>query len=76
MLAQNPCRAQCSWSRLHRPTVALPIFCCRGCGSQWARTQAWTPVDADGTVPPEVATEAARRPTSGPTADAAGSADS
>lgn len=76
MLAQHPCRSLCSWSRQHRPTVALPVFRCRGCGSQWARTQSWTPVDADGTVPPEVAAEAARRATSGPGADAAGSAGS
>jgi hypothetical protein len=80
MLDQRPCRAKCSWSRQHRPTIALPIFRCSGCGSQWARTERWTPRNADGTITAEVQQEAAlreagsRRPARG--AGAAGSAGS
>ena len=70
MLAQNPCRARCAWLPQPRSRSALPVFHCSGCGSQWSRTQSWTPMDADGTVSAEVRAEAARR------ADAADSADS
>ena len=44
-----PCRALCSWSR-----VEAELFACAGCGSQWAPDQAWTPRQADGTVPEDV----------------------
>ncbi|MDX6367496.1 MAG: hypothetical protein QOK30_2572 [Nocardioidaceae bacterium] len=39
------------------------VFACTGCGSEWIRSELWTPVDADGNVPPEVTSELARRPT-------------
>ena len=56
-LAVHPCRALCAWS----PTPALRgderVFACAGCGSQWVRSQQWTPVDADGSLPDEVRAE-------------------
>lgn len=65
-LAAYPCQQRCAWTRTrrrHPDRIAggLAIFACAGCGSQWVRTQAWTPIDADGTVPATVAREAARR---------------
>jgi ribosomal protein L37AE/L43A len=51
-LAVNPCRSLCQWVATRRAPHAL--FACQGCGSQWRPGEAWTPVDADGTVPPAV----------------------
>ena len=73
-LAVAPCRALCSWSAVRGPVPAADLFACAGCGSQWAPDQQWTPVQADGTVPPEVL--AVRRRLSGGRADGAGSAGS
>jgi hypothetical protein len=69
-LVVRPCLSLCRWvpARGRRPR----LFACQGCGSQWRPGLAWTPVDADGTVP-----EAVRRAvTSAPTADAVDRADS
>jgi hypothetical protein len=40
-------------------TGMLRVFACAGCGSEWVRTEGWTPVDANGVVPVEVAAERA-----------------
>ncbi len=65
-LAIWPCQSTCAWL----PTGTtwsvvegeeLPLFACAGCGSQWASTEAWTPVDAQGSVPPAIAEERRRR---------------
>ena len=57
------------------------VFACTGCGSEWLRSELWTPVDADGHVPPGITAELARgrargdgrrTPTSGPGAASAG----
>ncbi|MFY9915524.1 MAG: hypothetical protein WAK18_12705 [Nocardioidaceae bacterium] len=65
-LAVWPCRSSCAW----RPTGTtwstvtgeeLPLFACTGCGSQWVRTEAWTPIDAQGSVPSAVAQERRRQ---------------
>ncbi|WP_426561460.1 hypothetical protein ACPPVT_14640 [Angustibacter sp. McL0619] len=49
-LEQHPCQDLCRW--LPEPAPHTPRrLTCQGCGSQWDRTQAWTPVDRDGTVP-------------------------
>jgi hypothetical protein len=47
-LAQHPCQDLCRW--LPDP-AAEERLTCQGCGSQWDRTQLWTPVDRDGSVP-------------------------
>ena len=66
-------RIPCGGSELD----GLPLFACGGCGSEWVRSQTWTPIGSDGVVPAEVAAQAAlRRSTSGPSAAAAGSAGS
>jgi hypothetical protein len=56
----RPCRGLCCW-RPDRRAADPPRFRCRGCGSQWDRTEAWTPRDADGRVSVTVRAEAARR---------------
>ena len=64
------CRSLCDWARTPASYDGQPLFACRGCGSQWVRTEPWTPCQADGVVPAEVLAEL-RRP-----AGAAGSAGS
>ena len=61
VLAANPCLRVCDWAPTGTMHDALALFECSGCGSQWVRSQAWTPARADGTVAPSVAAEAARR---------------
>jgi hypothetical protein len=70
-LAVHPCRSLCRWV----PTRPAPRerFACQGCGSQWQPGEAWTPVDADGSVPPAVR-RARERVTSARRAGAAGTA--
>jgi hypothetical protein len=57
----QPCRNVCTWAATGTTLDSLPLFSCGGCGSEWVRTQAWTPIGADGVVPADVAAEAARR---------------
>jgi hypothetical protein len=57
-----PCQSICVWSPsdevwLDPAAGALRVFRCSGCGSEWVRTEAWTPVDAVGRVPPQVVAE-------------------
>jgi hypothetical protein len=59
-LAMAPCRTLCSWGHTGRLRGGLPLFACSGCGSEWVRSEAWKPIDADGVVPEPVAAEAAR----------------
>jgi hypothetical protein len=62
LVETHPCQRICVW----RPTgdvwldarsQPLRVFACAGCGSEWVRTEGWTPADANGVVPPEVAAE-------------------
>ena len=52
-LAIAPCRQLCDWVAV-APAYDVPMLACAGCGSQWLPREAWTPVQADGTVPPAV----------------------
>ncbi len=61
-----PCQSVCVWTRTAEVWSDaehgdLPLFACAGCGSEWVRTEPWTPIDAAGTIPDEVAVELARR---------------
>ncbi len=54
-----PCQSSCRWQVtddgwLDAAAETLRLFRCAGCGSEWVRTEGWTPVDADGQVPPAV----------------------
>jgi hypothetical protein len=47
----RPCRSLCRWVATRTDE---DLFACQGCGSQWRPGAGWTPIDADGHVPPEV----------------------
>ena len=55
-----PCRSLCCWRSTGTVRAGMPLFACTGCGSEWVRSEPWTPADADGEVPAQVAREAAR----------------
>jgi hypothetical protein len=81
-LRVQPCRGECAWgetpARHGRSVEDVRVFACRACGTQWVRSLAWTPIDADGTMPDEVRREASRRGsgvTIEPDAGGAGSGD-
>ena len=57
----QPCRAVCTWAPTSEQLAGERLFRCGGCGSEWVRSQGWTPVDAGGVVPHDVAAEAALR---------------
>ncbi len=62
---QWPCHSICVWSAtgetwLDPPGGVLSVFACAGCGSEWVRTEPWTPIDHIGQVPDAIAAERAR----------------
>jgi hypothetical protein len=71
----HPCRSLCRWrpSRA-RAGAGSGVFTCTGCGSQWMPGLAWTPIDADGTIPAKVLS-AKRAATSGRSGAAADTSD-
>jgi hypothetical protein len=56
-LAQYACQDACRWRPDDSVPAPLTRFACTGCGSQWDRSQLWTPIDRDGTVPASVRAE-------------------
>lgn len=56
-LAAYACRSLCSWQRTPRELEGAPLFACRGCGSQWVRSEPWTPCDYTGRIPDAVRAE-------------------
>ncbi|WP_341729833.1 hypothetical protein [Brooklawnia sp.] len=56
-LRQNPCQRKCTWVAAGEVRDGGRLFHCLSCGSEWLRTEAWTPANADGVVPPEVQAE-------------------
>jgi hypothetical protein len=60
-LVAAPCRTLCSWAPAGRRRAGLAVFACSGCGSEWVRSEPWTPIDADGVLPEAVAAEARSR---------------
>jgi hypothetical protein len=59
-LAQYACQDACRWGPDDAADASPRRFACSGCGSQWDRTQLWTPIDRDGTVPASVREEIGR----------------
>lgn len=64
-VASWPCQSICVWQQTDEPWFderagELAVFSCAGCGSEWVRTEPWTPIDATGQVPAAVAAERAR----------------
>ncbi len=72
-LEQHPCRALCRWRPARAATQTAQTaqtagltttparFACQGCGSEWDRSQLWTPVDQDGATSPAIEAEARLR---------------
>lgn len=65
-LAVHPCRGLCAWRPARHAQScevrgAMPLFRCRGCGSEWVRSEPWAPVDANGARHPVLVEEVARR---------------
>jgi hypothetical protein len=56
-LATHPCRGLCRWSAADEHRDGQRIFSCAGCTSEWISSEPWTPINADGTIPMEVAAE-------------------
>ena len=65
-----PCQSVCVWAPTgetwrapdvdisdSRDEPDLQVFACAACGSEWVRTEAWTPVDAHGVGPQAVLAE-------------------
>jgi hypothetical protein len=56
-----PCQSVCVWTAtdewMAHEDRPLLVFRCRGCGSEWVRTEPWTPIDSHGVVPPAVLDE-------------------
>ena len=76
-----PCQSRCLWSATDEvlevrvapgKTAPLRVFACAGCGSEWVRSEGWTPADVSGEVPGAVRAELAAA-TARPDADVAGS---
>lgn len=55
-----PCRKLCRWERTAETVRGERAFACRGCGSQWVASEAWTPADHTGEVPEVVQAERRR----------------
>ncbi len=58
----QPCQSICVWRATGEMLPdqggdELRVFACVGCGSEWVRTEAWTPIDSGGAVPSAVAAE-------------------
>ncbi|MDQ1634514.1 MAG: hypothetical protein QOJ32_1323 [Frankiaceae bacterium] len=65
-LTVRPCRSLCAWeparhARTCEVRGSLPLFRCRGCGSEWVRSEPWAPIDVDGGQHPVLVQELRRR---------------
>ncbi len=56
----SDCRRECEWLTTGERLGHEPLFVCDGCGSEWVRTESWTPIDWMGEVPQAVVAERAR----------------
>lgn len=56
-LRQNPCQGRCNWRPAGEVRDGGRLFNCTGCGSEWLRSEPWTPMNADGTINPQVQAE-------------------
>ena len=53
-LKEAPCQDLCDWQATETSYEGKPLIACNGCGSQWVRSERWTPRQADGSTPPVV----------------------
>lgn len=61
-LVHNSCQGRCDWHRTDQRYRDQPLFRCSGCRSEWAPTEKWTPINADGEMTEEVAAARAACP--------------
>lgn len=54
------CRSLCSWGETGEWLGDERVFACGGCGSEWVASQAWSPIDSNGTIPEAVHEERRR----------------
>lgn len=59
-LAQHACQDKCAWRDTGDDLAGLPLFACAGCGSEWVRTEPWTPANRNGRVAAAVQRERRR----------------
>ncbi len=59
-LAIAGCLNECAWSATGDRLGDDPLFACAACGSEWVRSEKWTPIDWLGEVPETVVAERAR----------------
>ena len=64
-LAAWPCQSVCLWRATGEvwadgEHTDLRVFACAACGSEWVRTEPWTPIDAQGEVPAAIVDERRR----------------
>lgn len=56
-LTISPCRKLCDWGPVDGTYDGLPLFACSACGSEWVRTEPWTPRNWDVSIPASVRAE-------------------
>ncbi|MDQ6715613.1 MAG: hypothetical protein M3Z83_05850 [Actinomycetota bacterium] len=56
-LAISACLSECAWDATGDELDGERLFACRSCGSEWVRSQSWTPADWQGQVPDAVRRE-------------------
>lgn len=62
-LDSRPCQQLCRWLPTRGESRdGLPLFHCSGCGSEWVRSEPWSPVDVDGGRHPSLQAEVAAGP--------------
>lgn len=56
-LAVTGCQQECSWGPTGDRLAGDTLFACAACGSEWVRSEEWTPIDWQGEVPEAVVAE-------------------
>ena len=59
-LAIAHCLNECEWGATADHLCGDPLFACSACGSEWVRSEEWTPIDWLGEVPETVVAERVR----------------
>jgi hypothetical protein len=54
-----PCLKRCDWGPVDETYDGLRLFACSACGSEWVRTEPWTPRNWDVSIPDSVTAERA-----------------
>lgn len=53
-IVQRTCDEMCTWRPTDEVRDGELIFHCLGCGSEWAPSEEWIPINHDGVVHPAV----------------------